>query len=567
MSAPPTTATALLRRAIGRHRGAVLASSALMTSWQVCESLVPVLIGIVIDQAVASGDTSRLLGWASALCLLFAVLSYSYRYGARIGFRALQEETHALRTEVSAHVLDPRGARTDRLPGDVLTIATADADMVGVVIRQLTMTAGALVGLSVSAVALATIDVRIALVVLVGVPLVLALTQALSPRLARRSEARQESIGRATGVATDLVRGLRPLKGIGAETIALERYREVSRRAVDDAVAASRWEGVLHGLTAGLSGLFLAAVALLAGLLAIDGQLSIGELIAVVGLAQFVAEPIALLSYLVAQVAQSRASAQRIVDFLASPPLVLEGDQAAGAAASLALSDVVSGPLRGLSVSIAPGRLVALVVEDPAEAQEIVTLLRGEAVPERGRVELSGAVLTDLGVDHARSLLVVADHHVDLFEGTLLSNVDPAGALSEARLATVVAASAVDDVAEHSADGLRTQVRVGGTSLSGGQRQRLGLARALAADPPVLVLHDPTTAVDAVTEHRIARALRDLRHGTDRRTTLVLTSSPALLVVADEVVHVRAGVAVAVGTHHALVADLGSSAYREAVLR
>ena len=105
-------------------------------------------------------------------------------------------------------------------------------------------------------------------------------------------------------------------------------------------------------------------------------------------------------------------------------------------------------------------------------------------------------------------------------------------------------------------------MRIGGSSLSGGQRQRLTLARSLAADPPVLVLRDPTTAIDAVTEHQIATGLRTRRE--TGRATLVVTSSPTLLAAADEVVWVRDGRVVARGTHHDLQDD---PAYREAVLR
>jgi putative ABC transport system ATP-binding protein len=133
-------------------------------------------------------------------------------------------------------------------------------------------------------------------------------------------------------------------------------------------------------------------------------------------------------------------------------------------------------------------------------------------------------------------------------------------------------AAAADEVVGLDPRGLGRPLHDGGTGLSGGQRQRVGLARALRADPPLLVLHDPTTAVDAVTEQAVARGLRDLRHGPagpddavarPARSTLVLTASPALLAVADRVVLVADGRSALVGSH----ADLARHpAYREAVL-
>ncbi len=261
------------------------------------------------------------------IVVLFAVLSLSYRFGSRLGFVAVQKESHRLRLEVTEHVLRPAGLKHDRLSGDLLTVVTNDADQVGEVVRQITLTAGALVGLVVAAIALAVIDPVIALVVMVGVPVVLAVSQLLAKPLARRSHERQEALGRAAGVATDLLRGLRPVKGLHAEDRAVARYRTASHEAGRTAAVAARWEGVLDGTTQLFGGLFLAAVALLAGFRALNGDLGIGGLVSVLGLAQFVAEPMGLISWMVAQIARSRASATRIAEALNAPPLVVAEHQ------------------------------------------------------------------------------------------------------------------------------------------------------------------------------------------------------------------------------------------------
>lgn len=551
----PATPGALVRRTLRRQRRGLAGAIAFITLWQVCEAAVPVLIGVVIDRAVATGNVERLLLWGAVLCVHFTVLSLAYRFGSRIGVRAGQEESHLLRTEVSAHVLSPRGARLDRLPGDVLAVATGDADLVAEVIDQVVYTVAAIAGLVVSAVVLATIDPLVAVVVLVGVPIVLVCTQVLAPRLAHRAHERQEAIGRATGLATDLVRGLRPLKGIGAERTAHDRYRLQSREAMGASIAAARWEGLLYGVTQTLSVAFLAVVALVAGKRALDGDLTIGELVAVVGLAQFVAEPMGMIAYLVAKLARSRASARRVVGLLAAPPLVEVGSRTATGPAGLAFESVSEGSLRAVTIEVGPGETVAVVAEDPSDAGALMHLLRGEGAPAAGRVLVAGVPLTELTIEESQRLLVVAEHHVDLFEGTLHSNIDPASLLDATRLDAVLAASAAGDLPDE-------PVTVNGMTLSGGQRQRLGLARAFAADPPVLVLHDPTTAVDAVTEQRIAKGIDAVRRADG--ATLVLTSSPALLARADRVVHLVGGAVVAVGTHAELSAG---DDYRTAVLR
>jgi putative ABC transport system ATP-binding protein len=569
VAALPRSGLGLLLRGLGRHRLRVLGCFACLTTWNLCEALVPVVVGLTIDQAVLTGDPRRLLVWAAVMCLLFTVLSYSYRVGARLGFGANQRITHDLRVDIAAHVLSPLGARTGLLPGETLSLATSDTDRIGMVVRQLGYTVAAAGSVAVSAWVLLRTDLALGLVVLVGVPLVLVLIQVLTPLIARRSTVQQAGIAAAAGTATDLIRGLRPLKGIGGEAEASRRYRVVSQQACKASIDAARSHGHLTAVTTILSGLLLGVVTLLAGRLTVTGELSIGELVAVVGLTQFLAEPISTLGELAAQAAESLASARRVRDFLATPALATAGRArpAAREPGALVLEDIVAGTLDGLSLRLAPGELVGLVVDDPVSADSLVQLLRGERPAESwsGSATLAGVELDDLDIDVRRRMLLVDHHHVDLFEGTLRGNIDLEARLSPEGLEEVLRASAADDVVGLHPDGLDQPTTAAGSTYSGGQRQRVALARALAAQAPVLVLDHPTTAVDTVTEDRIAQGIRRVRHGTvGGLSTLVLTTSPAVLAVADRVLVVAKGRVVASGTHGELVA---LEAYREAVLR
>ncbi|WP_460605787.1 ABC transporter transmembrane domain-containing protein [Jatrophihabitans fulvus] len=558
----PSGAWGLLRRML-RRRGRLLTGSYLLLAvWATSEALVPVVLGAVIDHGIATGDVGAFVAWLGVLAAVMAVLSYGYRFGARLGMRATQDESHALRVEIAERELHPRGADTDLLPGEVLSLATGDADQVGLLLRLLAYALGALTAIVVSAVYLLRVDVTIGLVVLVGVPVVLGLVQVVSPVISRRSARQHEVIAHASGLATDIVRGLRPLKGFGGEGAAVARYRRASRVARDASVRTARSYGYLFGLTTGLSGVFLAFVALLAGRAALAGDISLGELVAVVGLTQFLAEPITGLGEVSAYAASAHGSAGRIARFLHSPHLIaVDGSATVAGTAALELDDVRSGPLRGLSLRCDPGRFVALAVDDPATADALLDVLAGRR-PDAGRVTLGGVDLAELSIAARRSALLVCPHHVDLFEGTLRSNVDPHDRLDADDLAAVLAASAADDVVASADGGLDAPVSPSGSTLSGGQRQRVALARALAAPAPVLVLHEPTSAVDAVTEQAIARGVGTVRAGL---STLVVTSSPALLDLADEVVVVRDGRVAARGAHRDLVA--GDAAYRQAVVR
>ncbi|HEX2316113.1 MAG TPA: ABC transporter ATP-binding protein [Thermomonospora sp.] len=554
---------AVLRRAVTGQWRRVAAAAALGAGHQAGEALVPVLVGVVIDRAVATSDGAALGRWLLVLAVVFAGLSTSYRLSARATEAASERAAHAVRIALVRRVLDPRGgAETGRLPGALVNIATGDARRVGLVNWALAGAVAAVCGLVVGAVALLRVSVPLGLVVLLGAPPLLWLSHVLSKPLERRSEAEQEQAARASGLAADLVAGLRVLKGIGAEPTAVERYRRTSRLSLAATLRAARAEAWQGGAMLTLTGLFIALVALVGGRLAAQGDISVGELVAAVGLAQLLLSPLMILSFCSAEFAQARASAGRVAEVLGAPHAVAGGSGAlpVPVRGELRVSGVTLGPLRGLSLTVRPGELLGVVTPDPAAASALVRCLGREADPDAGTVRLDGVDLTSVEPAEVRASVVVAAHDADLFEGTLLENV-LASSGDRPGADRALAAATADEVAAALPAGVDTVLDERGRSLSGGQRQRVALARALAADAPVLVVHDPTTAVDAVTEARIAEGLRDLRRG---RTTIVIATSPALLATADRVVIVEDGDVRAEGTHAELVRD--HAAYRAAVL-
>ncbi|OKK00073.1 multidrug ABC transporter ATPase [Streptomyces sp. CB02400] len=530
---------------------------------QTCEALVPVLVGVIIDEAVAKGSSGTLLRLLALLAVVFVVLSTCYRVGARITEAAGERATHRLRLDLAARVLDPRGgADADRLPGALTSIATNDARRVGAAVTVLSYGASALAALAVSAVALLRISVPLGLLVLLGIPPLLWLGHRISGPLERRSETEQERAAHASGVAADLVMGLRVLKGMGAEPAAVARYRRTSQDSLAAALRAARSRAGHEGAVLALTGVFIAVIALVGAYLAMRGSISVGELVAAVGLAQFLLGPFQLLTFVNAEFAQGRASARRIAEVLAAPAAVEPGGAAlpGAVAGRIRLRGVTLGALRGVDLDLGPG-LTGVVTGDPAAARDLLRCLARESDPAGGVVELDGVPLTGLDPDDVRRAVLVAPHDADLFETSLLDNVRGGADADTAAVEAALAASAADDVARLLPDGADTVLTERGRSLSGGQRQRVALARALAAGRPVLVLHDPTTAVDTVTESRIAARLRETRRD---RTTVLVTTSPALLAVTDRVVVLDGGTVTADGRHAELVAT--DASYRAAVL-
>ncbi|MCD2462833.1 MULTISPECIES: ABC transporter ATP-binding protein [unclassified Streptomyces] len=554
----------VLRQAIRGQRRRVITASLLGMTHQGCEALVPVVIGATIDTAVATGSTSALLRLLIVLAVLFLVLSTCYRVSARITEGSGELAAHRLRLDLATRVLDPRGgADANRLPGALTSIATNDARRVGSVATIIAYGVSAVAALVISAVALLRISVPLGLLVLLGIPPLLWLGHRISRPLEQRSEAEQERAAHASGVAADLVSGLRVLKGMGAESAAVARYRTTSQDSLSAALRAARSRAGHEGAVLALTGVFIAVIGVVGAYLAMDGSISVGDLVAAVGLAQFLLGPFQLLGYVNAELAQGRASAKRIAEVLASPEAVGTGHDvpADGAAGHVALRGVTLGTLRGVDLELPAGSLTGIVARDAAAANDLLVCLAREADPSEGAVELDGAPLTSLDPDALRRVVLVAHHDADLFESTLLDNVRAGAADDTAAVERALRASAADDVARLLPDGGDTLLAERGRSLSGGQRQRVALARALAADRPVLVLHDPTTAVDTVTESHIAARLREVRRD---RTTILVTTSPALLAVTDRVIVLEDGAVQATGRHTELLA--ADATYRAAVL-
>ncbi|GIF96328.1 ABC transporter ATP-binding protein [Catellatospora citrea] len=597
---PQLTGGRVLREALRGQAGRITGSALLSTGHQAGEAMVPVVIGVVVDRAVGTGS-SELLVWLAVLGAVFVTLSFSFRFGARLGERAAEQAGHVLRVRLTDRVLDRRGgADAGRLPGALASVATSDAGRVGMVALALPLGVAGVLGLAVGAVALLRVSLPLGLLVLLGTPLMMGLAHLLGRPLQRRSEVEQDRIAHTAGLAADMVGGLRVLKGIGAERAAAERYRLSSRAALTATVHAARAKSWHDGTLLAVNGLFLAVVALVGGRLAADGTISVGALIAAVGMAQYLIGPLSMLVWVNGELAQGRGSAVRIAEVLASPAAVGGDAPLPGPVTGrLTVRGLTHAGLRDLDLDVAAGQLVGVVTADPAHAEALVDLLGREREPESGTITLDGHDLSTLDPDAVRAALLVAAHDAELFEGTLRDNVltpavpstasadrsglpqqrtgpaaprtpaastgssslAAASAGSDELLTAALAASGADEVAATMAGGVDGALAERGRSLSGGQRQRVALARALAADAPVLVLHEPTTAVDAVTELRIVHGLRRLRAG---RTTVVITTSPALLAAADTVHFVADGALTATGTHEQLVRE--HTGYRATVL-
>ena len=535
---------------------------------------VPYLIKVGIDRGIDAGDLRVLDLVIAAFVVVSAVnlaASYAQTYlTSWVGEHVILDLRRSLFAHIQKLSMDffsrqKTGWIVSRLTNDIDSLSQLVTEGVTSLVTNSLTFVGAIVFLLI-------LDWRLALATLSIMPLVIGATLVFRTRSARAYALVRERIANVSAHLQESISGVRVLKAFrreAADRAALDRanaaYRDVNMRTVVQS-------GLYFPFVELMSAAGVVIVLWYGGSLVSDQALQIGVLVAFIGYLASFFDPLQQLSQLYNTFQASMAAVQKIFAVLDTEPDMLDAPGAVplpDVAGELELRDVTFGyeattpVLRDVSFRVPAGRTVALVGATGAGKSTLVKLLARFYDPQQGAVLIDGHDLRDVTARSLREQLAVVPQEAFLFSGSVLDNIRFARPSADAedvkRVARIVGAH---DFVTALPDGYETEVQEGGGGLSTGQRQLISFARALLADPRVLILDEATSSVDAESERRIERAMDVLFSG---RTSVIVAHRLSTVRYADEILVVDDGRIVERGTHDELLATGGRYAelYRE----
>jgi ABC-type multidrug transport system fused ATPase/permease subunit len=493
--------------------------------WMLAQAVAPLFVGRALDTGVAHRHVDALVGWVLALAGLGVVQAAAGIGRHRCAVSNWLTATYRCDQLVTRSAASLGAALPSRLPpGEVINMVASDTRRIGNALDISARFAGAVMSFVLVAFLLLSTSVKLGLVVLIGVPLLVGVVTPLIRPMHDRQGRQRAEVGKLTSLGTDTIAGLRVLRGMGGERAFFDRYREQSQRVRAAGVEAGRIVSIVDAQQVLLPGIFVVILTWLGARMAVSGDITVGELIAFYGWAAFLVLPLRTFTEAADKFTRAHVAAERLLRLLGATPGLSWGGRTDWPR---------GGAIRdGRTGLVVPGE--GLTVVACADSDEGARLADRLGRYDAADVSVSGAAgripLAEFTQDTVRRHVLVVDAQASLFGGPLRDELDPLHMHTDADIDRALTIADAREIVDGLPDGFDTIVGERGRSLSGGQRQRVVLARSVVADPDVLVLVDPTSAVDAHTEMRIAERLRQSRRG---QATVAISTSPLLLRVAD----------------------------------
>jgi ATP-binding cassette subfamily B protein len=541
--------------------------------WTAARVAIPALTGSAIDEGIVPGDFDVALSWTLAILAvgsIQAICTGLRRYAAfRLAFRV---ETN-LRMRLVAHLQRLHFAFHDHAQtGQLMANANTDIQQIHLVVLLIPLTIASVLTMVAVAIVLVLESPGLALFALAALPFLNVAATRFTHRMFPVSLQLQQELAELSGVVEESVTGVRVVKGFGAERLQ-ERNLEIEAddvyaRSIDQARLRANFLPLIDLLpTLGLVGILWYG-----GHQVLDGNLTIGTIVEANFYVLMLIWPLRMVGMLLGQLSRAAASAGRIHRVLATEP---EIEDVPGAPAlpegsgNVRFEGVTFGygnarrVLDGLDLDVHGGEAIALVGATASGKTTIARLIPRFYDIDGGTVRIDGTDVRNARLNDVRRAVGIVFEDTFLFSDTVRSNIafaDPEA--SHEQVVRAARLAGADEFVRELPHEYDTVVGEHGYSLSGGQRQRIAIARAVLADPRILILDDATSSVDPSKEHEIRSALREVMQG---RTTIIIAHRPATIALADRVVLLADGRVVADGTHDELLET--SAPYREVLAR
>jgi len=548
-----------------RQTWVLAGTAALVVVTSIVGLLGPYLMGQAIDRYIYHADLpglARLLGWMLLTFILASAGTWLQTWllvgVAQIAVRDIRKDLFARMQELPVRFFDqhPHGDLMSRLTNDVENINNILATGFSQLLSSLLSLVGVVVFMFM-------LNIPLAIISLLVMPLTFVLTRAISGRTRQGFRDTQKSLGELNGIIEETITGQRTVKAFVREEVTIGEFSKVNRTLQKAAFRARIFAGSMGPLMNMVNNLGLAIVACSGGWLAVNGLVTVGGIAAFVNYAGRLAFPLNQIANLFNSIQSALAGAERVFELMDEQPetdqpgaLPLEHVQGRVLLNDVDFSYQAGVPvLKNVNLDAQTGQMIALVGPTGAGKTTIANLLTRFYDVDSGTILIDGKDVRGVQKDHLRRKLGLVLQDNFLFAGTVMENIRYGRLEASDEEVTAAARLAnADTFIHHLPHGYQTVLSERGNNLSQGQRQLLAIARAVLADPDILILDEATSNVDTRTEKHLQEALLRLMQG---RTSFVIAHRLSTIRDADQVLVINGGEIIERGTHDSLLQQKG----------
>jgi ATP-binding cassette subfamily B protein len=565
----PTSGWPLLRRVLWEQRRGLIAGMVIGLAWSASKVAVPRLTRLAVDRGVIGRES--LWFWSGLIAAMAVIAGVFSGWRRWVAFRESRLTETRLREQLFGHIMKLHvGYHDHTQTGQLMSRSSSDMLQIQGFVVMIPLTASNLAMVVAVVIVLFTSQPLLALIALAPLPVVNLLAQRFSRTIHPAVLAVQAEQAQLATVVEESVSGVRVVKGFGAEQVQAAKLRVEADDIRRESLKSARVRSTFLPALDLLPNLGMIAVLGIGGHRVLNGEMTYGEMFEFFLYVVLLVAPLRSLGMTVAFGQRAAAALLRVNEVLTTVPEVddppkprpLPTEPPVGGVRFRHVTfgyDPSAPVLRSFDLTIEPGRSVALVGATGSGKSTVARLLTRFYDVQDGKVQIDGVDVRDLRLTDLRHAVGIVFEDTFLFNDTVVGNIAfarPDAPIEDVHRAAMLAGA--HDFVTQLPQGYDTVIGERGFSLSGGQRQRIAIARAILADPRVLVLDDATSAVDPSKEHEIREAMATVMRG---RTTIVIAHRPGTIALADTVVLVDDGRVAATGTHDELLAT--SERYRE----